>query len=226
MGDTSRQPPPDGHPRGRNHRAPIVSPIIEGHANEALLQNRSAFRHGEPGAAASSQWLRRRRRARRRRRQDMGERCIYQTAAEAGDPQAQFSPGDSWCWTATKRADNRRHAIYSNEKATEWPCRAALRNYGPAQMELARIYAGRPFRYNVMKQAADRVLGAPKDPAVALMWAEIAEINKVDGAARLRVCLMEEATLAVQIEAAERKVRWQTSPCAWQDIIQQDGDLT
>lgn len=157
---------------------------------------------------------------------DMGERRMYQAAAEAGDPQAEFNLGDFGCCTVTKRADNRRHAIHSNEKATEWLCRAALQNYGPAQMELARIYAGRTFRYNIMKQAADRVLGAPKDPAVALMWTEIAETNKVDGAARLRVSLMEEATPAVQIEAGQRKVSWQTSPCAWQEIMQQDGNLT
>ena len=157
---------------------------------------------------------------------DMGERHVYQARADEGDPQAEFKLGDAWCCTVTKHGGDRRHSIYSNEKATEWLCRAAKQNYGPAQLELARIYAGRPFRYNVMKQVADRVLGAPTSLTVAFMWADIAQTNKVDGAAQLRTTLVAETPQAAQIEAGQLETKWQRAPCTWEAVIIQGRNIS
>src|SRR5579883_3354246 len=68
---------------------------------------------------------------------DIAKRNNYMSRAEAGDPEAQFKVGESYCCNTGGVS-----GAYDNQKATEWLCRAALQGYGPAQYRLGRIYSG------------------------------------------------------------------------------------
>ena len=150
---------------------------------------------------------------------DVAERPEYQTKAEAGDPESQFRLGDSWCCSVGRHQGPIRKDLYDNQTATEWLCRAAHQSYGPAQLELARIYSGRPFRYNEVKKVATRVLGAPTNLAAALMWANLARQNNVEDAAKVQAALMSESTSADQAEARRLAADWRSAPCTWRETV-------
>jgi TPR repeat protein len=150
---------------------------------------------------------------------DVGERPAYQAKAEAGNAEAQFKLGDSWCCSVGNHQGLIRKNVYDNQTATEWLCKAARQGYGLAQVELARIYSGRPFRYNAMKKLANRVLGAPTNMASALMWANLAAQNHVEAAAELQTALLSESSLDDQAEAKRLASNWRSAPCTWLETI-------
>lgn len=150
---------------------------------------------------------------------DASRRALYQARAEAGDAEAQFRLGDSWCCVVRGAGGSARDAAFNNETATEWLCRSAQQDYGPAEFELARIYSGRPYRYNVEMSHAPRVAGAPANMAVALMWADLAKKNDVSGASDLRDAIAAEATVKDKDEKTRLEAAWEAAPCFWRDVI-------
>jgi TPR repeat protein len=150
---------------------------------------------------------------------DMGEREIYQEKADAGDADAEYRLGDSWCCTVLGHHSHLQQKIHDNQTATEWLCKSAHQNYAPAQITLARIYSGRPFRYNSMKQLAEKVKGAPKNMAAALMWARQAQANNSDDAADLIKTITDESSSEEQALADRMSQSWASQPCTWDETV-------
>lgn len=149
---------------------------------------------------------------------DMNDRSSNLSLAEAGDAKAQYQVGKSWCCALGGWDIPVADQVYDTETASEFLCRAALQNFGPAQLELARLYSGR-VTHSLMPILVRAVAPPPTDMAAALMWADLASTNKVDGAEDLRRSLAGEASPEARAEAARRSTEWQSAPCTWRDTI-------
>lgn len=86
-------------------------------------------------------------------------------AAEAGDAQAQYELGKSWCCMGPG---------FDTETATRWLCRAAVQGHGAALYELGRIYDGDVSRTPAPGQKLVRLLSAESSPAHALAFHRMA----------------------------------------------------
>lgn len=149
---------------------------------------------------------------------DLGERRIYQNEAEEGDAEAQYRLGESWCCSL-----GRPTHLHNNQTATEWLCKSAHQNFSAAQLELARIYAGRPFQYNSMKRLAEKIKGAPTNLPAALMWARLAQSNQNDDAADLIKTISAEMSADELARTDHMQETWSSQPCTWdQTIVQTD----
>jgi len=67
---------------------------------------------------------------------DTSKRDQYMSAAMAGDPEAQYIVGRSYCCAPKNNID----AFYNNHKATEYLCKAARQHHAGAAFELGKIY--------------------------------------------------------------------------------------
>jgi TPR repeat protein len=150
---------------------------------------------------------------------DMADRSSSRSKAEAGDAEAQYKLGQSWCCTLGGWQVPVADAVYDNETATEWLCRAAHQGYGPAQLALARIYADRPAHRSLKARLADTVISAPTNKAAGLMWATLAAASKAEGADTLLGTLTADAAPEDKAEAARMAADWQAAPCTWHDTI-------
>lgn len=147
---------------------------------------------------------------------DLGERRIFQNEAEEGDAEAQYRLGDSWCCSI-----GRPTRIHNNQTATEWLCKSAHQNFSAAQLELARIYAGRPFQYNSMKRLIEKAKGAPTNLPAALMWARLAQSNQNDDAADLIKTISAEMSADELARTDDMLKTWSSQPCTWDQVIVQ-----
>ena len=147
---------------------------------------------------------------------DMGERRIYQNEAEEGDAEAQYRLGESWCCSIGHPTH-----IHNNQTATEWLCKSAHQNFAAAQLELSRIYAGRPFQYNSMKRLIEKAEGAPTNLPAALMWARLAQSNGDDDAADLIKTITDEMSVDELALADQMSKTWSSQPCTWDRTIGQ-----
>ena len=68
---------------------------------------------------------------------DTTTRDKYMTAALAGDTDAQYRVGKSYCCAPKNDVD----AFYNNRKATEFLCKAARKHHAKAAFELGKIYS-------------------------------------------------------------------------------------
>lgn len=93
------------------------------------------------------------------------QRGELESAANAGDPVAQYKLGLSHCCMGPG---------FSAQTATEWLCKSARQGYAPAQYELGRIYAGEVSRTPAPGQKVLRAVTAKSDEAISLAWFELA----------------------------------------------------
>ncbi len=147
---------------------------------------------------------------------DAGERSANQDKAQAGDPKAQYDMGMSWCCQIGGVVGA---PVYDNEKATDWLCKAARQDYGPAQLALARIYSGRVRKGGLKQMIVSRVAPGPKNLASALMWANLAKSHGVRGAADLQAEIEKTATPAERAEAKRLGSDWRAASCTWRQVF-------
>lgn len=96
-------------------------------------------------------------------------------------------------------------------KALELYCTAARQGFGPAQYEAGRIYASRPGRQ-------EDESGGRRDIAAAMMWLDMAVINKVAAAKKLRrdlgiLAKPEDFALYGNFSRMEAE-----APCLWDEV--------
>jgi TPR repeat protein len=111
-------------------------------------------------------------------------------------------------------------SVCDNQKATEWLCKSALQNYGPAQYKLALIYSGDEISgLRVLLRATalfgDKASALP----IAWVWASKAADNGTDKAESLRDSIGQKLTTAERASATAARSNWQTVPCVWNDVI-------
>ena len=75
---------------------------------------------------------------------EAGRRQLLEDDATHRDPVAEYELGNTYCCQGGGPMD--KMSVYDNQKATHWYCKAAKQSYGPAQLRLARIYAGHPIQ--------------------------------------------------------------------------------
>lgn len=149
---------------------------------------------------------------------DSYKRDAFEAKAAAGDPVAQYKLGNTYCCHAGGPLDT--VSIYNNAEATHWYCRAARKDYGPAQLRLAQIYAGHPIQgFRVAQHVSAAIGSAETDLGVALMWASVAADQGVDNAEALRTDLTAQATPAQHARSAALMKNWRTAPCGWNEVF-------
>jgi TPR repeat protein len=150
---------------------------------------------------------------------DASKRSSLEAKAAAGDAQAQYDLGKTYCCETGPQIE-RSISVYDNQKATEWLCKSALQNYGPAQYKLALIYSGDEISgLRVLLRATalfgDKASALP----VAWIWASKAADNGTDKAAALRDSIGQKLTTAERASATAALSKWKTVPCVWNDVI-------
>jgi TPR repeat protein len=149
---------------------------------------------------------------------DASGRDNVKLKAEAGDRIAQFDLAESYCCQGGGPLD--QISVYDNELATEWYCKAALQDYEPAQLRLARIYSGHPLSGLRLTQRFSALLGKTRrDMATALMWAELAARHGDDDARVSRDWLNAGLTPAQRSQAKVLLEHWQDAPCRWSQVF-------
>ena len=138
--------------------------------------------------------------------------------AATGDAVAQYKLGDTYCCHGGGPMD--KISVYDNHKATEWYCRSARQDYGPAQLRLAQVYSGHPIHgLHVALRASALVGDAETDQAVALMWANVAARHGADDAIELRDQIKTQATVKERARAATLMNDWRSAPCRWAEVF-------
>jgi TPR repeat protein len=152
-------------------------------------------------------------------------RSSLQKDAASGDPQAEYKLGNSYCCKGGGPMD---HAtLYDNDKATHWYCQAALQGYGPAQMQLARLYSGDAIRGLHVALRVSSHLGVSNiDRGEALMWAQVAADNGVDKAPKLHDEILAEASPEDRVRAQELLKDWKSAPCEWSAVFSPSAETT
>jgi hypothetical protein len=150
----------------------------------------------------------------------------FEALANAGDPEAQYNLGMTYC-CQSGTAIERTVSVYDNQKASQWLCKSAVQDYGPAQYQLALMFAGATdkgsslgSRHALVGVAANRIADHHSAPAVAWVWTSLAANNSVDGAATLRDEVdnhmpQEEMDWAVN----QLNTDWHQTPCIWNDVM-------
>ncbi len=99
---------------------------------------------------------------------DAAARDNYLAAALAGDAEAQYQVGKSYCCAPSNDADS----FYNNRKATEFLCQAARQNHPAAAFEIAKIHSGDTVDgVRLLRRTANLVRGdGLNNRAVAYYW--------------------------------------------------------
>jgi len=139
---------------------------------------------------------------------DLAQRSSHQKAAEAGDPAAQLAMARSYCCGS--------RGLHDTQTATEWACRAAAQDYGPAQAMLGDLYAGElSGGGGLIGRAVSAARSKATRPVEAAVWYRQALRNGVEGAQepldRLSAGFDEQQRLALQIWSGQ----WSSMPCLW-----------
>ena len=142
--------------------------------------------------------------------------------ASPNDPVAQYKFGNTYCCKGGGPLND--FSIYDNNKATYWYCKSARQGYGPAQLQLARLYSGHAIRgIHVVLRASALVKDTETEFTRALMWASLAADNKgkadTDDAAELRKEIVVKATDEERARVNELLKHWQTATCEWAEVI-------
>ena len=98
-------------------------------------------------------------------------------------------------------------------------CTAARQGYGRAQYEVGRIYASRPGKQ------ADEDKGGRRDIAAAMMWLDMAIINKVTEAKLLRRTLggtAREDDFSLYGQFTRQEIG---APCQWDEVYKPPEEL-
>ena len=153
---------------------------------------------------------------------DASRRDSLKTEAASDDPIDEYNLGNNYCCQGGGPMDDM--TVYDNNKATHWYCKAARQGYGPAQLQLARLYSGHAIRgLHVILRASALVDTPETDFSVALMWASLAAKNKgegdVDDATELRNKITGKATSKERARAATLMKSWRSAPCEWAEVF-------
>ena len=154
---------------------------------------------------------------------DAAKRASIKAAdASPNDPVEQYKLGNTYCCKGGGPLNDL--SIYDNKKATYWYCKAARQGYGPAQLQLARLYSGHAIRgVHIVLRASALIGDAETDFSSALMWASLAADNKGEGdaddATELRKEIEGKATDEERARAAMLLKHWQTATCEWAKVI-------
>ena len=137
-------------------------------------------------------------------------------------PETQFKLGNTYCCKGGGPLDDL--SIYDNNKATYWYCKAARQDYGPAQLQLARLYSGHAIRGVHVALRASALVGTTEtDFSSALMWASLAADNTgegdVDDAVELRNKISDKVTDKERARTAGLMENWQTAACQWDEVL-------
>ncbi|MBI4032035.1 MAG: sel1 repeat family protein [Proteobacteria bacterium] len=127
-------------------------------------------------------------------------------AAEIFDPEKQYEQG--------KAAD-------VQELALEWYCQAARQGHGKSQYEIGLFYMKSP---DIVKGKE----GGRRNIAAAMMWLDVAIINKIREAVELRKELGKRAQPADFALYSSFTRRETNAPCTWAEIYEgkEEGDET
>lgn len=155
---------------------------------------------------------------------DASRRESLKTEAASDDPVDEYNLGNNYCCQGGGPMDDM--TVYDNNKATHWYCKAARQGYGPAQLQLARLYSGHAIRGLHVALRASALVDTPEtDFSVALMWASLAAKNKregdVDDATELRNKITQKATSKERARAATLMKGWRNAPCEWAEVFPQ-----
>lgn len=104
-------------------------------------------------------------------------------------------------------------AVDGQELALEWYCRAARQGHGESQYEIGAFYMKSP---DVVKGKE----GGRRNIAAAMMWLDIAIINKVNEAVPLRKDLGKRAQPADFVLYSAFTRRERNAPCTWTEVYE------
>ncbi len=149
-------------------------------------------------------------------------KSIKAADASPKDRVEQYKLGNTYCCKGGGPLNDL--SIYDNYKATYWYCKSARQGYGPAQLQLARLYSGHAIRgIHIVLRASEFVGDAQTDLSSALMWASLAADNKGEGdaedAAELRKEIIGKATNEERARATKLLEHWHTATCEWSEVI-------
>jgi len=155
---------------------------------------------------------------------DVSQRGSLKAEASSNDPVDEYNLGNNYCCQGGGPMDDM--TVYDNNKATHWYCKAARHGYGPAQLQLARLYSGHAIRgLHVALRASALMDDAETNLSVALMWASLAAKKKgkgdIDDATELHDKITQKATSEERARAISLMRNWRTAPCEWAEVIPQ-----
>lgn len=153
---------------------------------------------------------------------DATKRVQFKNEIKTDDPEKQYQLGNTYCCKGSGPLKDL--SIYDNNKATYWYCKAARQGYGPAQIQLAKLYFGHAIRgLHVFLRASSAIGDPDTDLSLALMWAKRASLNKHDVDIEDALELRNEITKKVtEQELAKTEVllsNWQNVACEWSEVF-------
>ena len=128
----------------------------------------------------------------------------------AGDAKAQYELGRAYCCMGPG---------FSTQTATEWLCKSAAQNYGPAQYELGRIYAGEISRAPAPGQKVLRAATAKSDPISSYVWFQLAADNGVDKAKDRASKSYKKLTDDEAAAARSQLTNWRSMACRYDEVF-------
>lgn len=150
---------------------------------------------------------------------DAAKRPHYDDKAAAGDAEAQFKLGMTYCCEFGPQFE-RDVTVYDNQKATHWICASAHQGYGPAQLQLGKIYFGKGIRgFGVIRRLSYWLGDHRTVPEIAWVYASVAENNGEKDATKLRSKIEKKLKPEQLSQGQADLAHWQDLPCEWHDVI-------
>ena len=133
-----------------------------------------------------------------------------QPQAEAGDANAQYELGKSYCCMGPG---------FDTQTATEWFCKSARQGNADAMYELGRVYLGDVSRSPAPGQKLLRAISAKRNSTSAYLWlSRAAANNHTDAVAKLDnlkgSISADELAEAINLDAS-----WPNVPCEYSDVF-------
>ncbi|MEZ5996744.1 MAG: hypothetical protein R3C25_13435 [Hyphomonadaceae bacterium] len=138
------------------------------------------------------------------------QRGDFEPAAERGDPDAQYRLGVLYCCMGPG---------FSTQTATEWLCRSAHQDYGPAQFELGRIYAGEIARTPTPGQQIVRAVSAQRDAVKSHVWFQLAATHGHERSAERAAATGADLTEQERSAAEAALADWRNMPCRYDEVF-------
>lgn len=135
-------------------------------------------------------------------------------AADAGDAEAQYKVGKSYCC----QLQDKTTAIYDNDKATEYLCMSARQDYAPAALEMGNIYSGDVVSgLRLLRRAANLVRSHQfDDEQIAYYWYQQAAANG-NADAQKALKKLDEQDISEFSDPA-------TTPCTLEEVFGKSKD--
>ena len=137
-------------------------------------------------------------------------RAELEPLAEAGDAEAQYELGKSYCCMGPG---------FDTQKATKWLCRAARQENREAMLELGRIYLGDVSRTAAPGQKLRRAVSAKEAKPVAYVWLTRASDNGHEEAEEWLNKLASRMTEEDLTRAELIDDKWPNVPCEYNQVF-------